>query len=168
MRPTLPLLAFLVACGAADPSTDTGASSSDSDTAADTGDDTSTDTGDDTSTDTATDTSRDTDTQDTGPTPTWTEVDAVLGAQCAGCHYGEPAGLGFVDAYDRLVGVASTQAPDMDRVTPGDLDASYLWRKIEGTHIAAGGSGSRMPQRATLPDSDTDTIRRWIVGGAPR
>ena len=118
--------------------------------------------------DTGTDTATDTDPQDTATTPAWSDVDAILGSSCAGCHYGEPAGLGFVDAYDRLVNTPSTQAPDLNRVTPGDLDASYLWRKIKGTHVAAGGSGTQMPQRASLSANDTDTIRRWILGGAPR
>lgn len=148
---SISILPLLVACGGA--TSDTAETDSPVDAAA---------------SDTAASADTATDTEDTAPTPAWSDVDTILGSSCAGCHYGEPAGLGFVDAYDRLVNTPSTQAPDLNRVTPGDLDASYLWRKIEGTHVAAGGSGTQMPQRASLSASDTDTIRRWILGGAPR
>jgi predicted CxxxxCH...CXXCH cytochrome family protein len=153
MRLSLSILPLLVACGGA--TKDTAETDAPVDTAA-------------SDTSSETDTATDTDPQDTATTPAWADVDTILGSNCASCHYGEPAGLGFVDAYDRLVNTPSTQAPDLDRVTPGDLDGSYLWRKLEGTHVAAGGSGTQMPQRASLSANDTDTIRRWILGGAPR
>lgn len=109
----------------------------------------------------------DTGTVDTGSVPTYADVEAeVLGA-CMGCHYGQPAGLGFVDAYDSLVNVPSTQAPDMVRVAPGDPDNSYLWRKLEGTHTGVG-SGDRMPQGGTLSADGRALVLAWIEGGALR
>jgi hypothetical protein len=111
--------------------------------------------------------SLDTGTADTGSVPTYADVEAeVLGA-CMGCHYGQPAGLGFVDAYDSLVNVPSTQAPGMVRVAPGDPDNSYLWRKLEGTHTGVG-SGDRMPQGGTLSADGRALVLAWIEGGALR
>ena len=106
--------------------------------------------------------------EDTTPavTPTWDEVDAILFGNCASCHYGQPAGLAFADAYNNIVNVESTEAPGMMRVAPGDPDNSYLWRKVEGTHLEVG-SGDQMPQRGSLSDADKATIHDWIAGGAP-
>jgi mono/diheme cytochrome c family protein len=120
----------------------------------------------DVDTDTDTDTDADTDADADADTPAWTEVQAVFLDACAGCHYGEPAGLGFGSAPGNLIGVPSTQAPTMVRVDPGHLETSYLWRKLEGTHTDVG-EGDRMPKGGTLPDADLDLIRRWILGGAP-
>jgi hypothetical protein len=56
----------------------------------------------------------------------------------------------------------------MPLVTPGDLEASYLWRKVDGRHLTAGGLGEAMPLgRAALTQAQTDLLRRWIEGGAP-
>jgi hypothetical protein len=98
--------------------------------------------------------------------PTWSDVDEIIFETCAGCHYGEPAGLGLVDAYDRLVGVASTQLPTMNRVTAGSLEDSYLWHKVSGTHLDIGGTGDRMPRFGELGADELEVIRQWILGGA--
>ena len=54
----------------------------------------------------------------------------------------------------------------MDYIEPGDLDNSYLWRKLTGTHIAAGGSGSAMPASGSLTSAQKSTIETWILEGA--
>lgn len=120
----------------------------------------------------------------TGETGTTTDEDTTTGgglsfaadvypvlnppASCD-CHNPGSGGLkmGDVDtAYMQLVGVMSTEAP-LNRIEPGDTEASYLWHKINGTHIDAGGSGKMMPLGAPpLPQGTIDLIQEWIDGGA--
>lgn len=95
------------------------------------------------------------------------DVQPILQASCD-CHVdAAPADLSFTDAYASLVDVPSTQAPGLDRVEPGAPDDSYLWHKLSGTHVAAGGSGDPMPAPAGGLDAGSlATIEAWISGGA--
>ena len=103
--------------------------------------------------------------------PTFDDIQAtVFTPTCAtsGCHAGSgQAGL-VLEAgvsFDNLVNVPSTQAPNLDRVEPGDPDNSYLIRKLEGT----ASTGARMPfGGAPLDQSVIDDIRQWISSGADR
>jgi hypothetical protein len=63
-----------------------------------------------------------------------------------------------------IVGVASTEAPDLVRVAPGDPDASYLLQKITSTTPR---DGERMPPDQVLAANKIEAIRLWIVAGAP-
>ena len=68
------------------------------------------------------------------------------------------------ESYTRLVGVASSQKPNLNRVTPNEPDDSYLIQKIRG---ASGISGGRMPLNSSaLSSSEIDLIREWIENGA--
>lgn len=104
------------------------------------------------------------------------DVQPIFDASCArsGCHAGsEPQSsmsLEAGQAFDPTVGIVNVPSlglPSMPRVTPSDPALSYLFHKIEGTHIDVGGDGDRMPAEAPpLPDSARTTIRRWIEQGA--
>lgn len=103
--------------------------------------------------------------------PIWDEhcVDA--------CH--EPGGEWgmFLDmsgnAYDAIVNVAAPQLMSMNHITPGDPDMSYIWHKINGTQVAAGGSGLDMPKArlgmevTVMTDEQLQRIEDWINAGAP-
>ena len=55
----------------------------------------------------------------------------------------------------------------MPRIDPGDSTNSYVMHKLDGTHVAAGGSGGQMPLSGCCLDETTrDNIRAWIDGGA--
>jgi hypothetical protein len=87
---------------------------------------------------------------------------------CTACHAGGTAPEGLrLDAGSSaaaLIGVPSNQAPSVLRVAPGDPDASYLIRKLEGSAVA----GARMPLGGPFLDEATiDVIRAWINAGAP-
>ncbi len=94
------------------------------------------------------------------------EVEPILTASCE-CHTaGMPAGLDLGDGYANLVDVAATEAP-LDRIEPGSPADSYLWHKVNGTHLGVGGSDNAMPP----PDGGLDaaaleTIEAWILDGA--
>ncbi len=95
--------------------------------------------------------------------------DNVFTPICTRCHIGASAPEGLeLDAahsYALLVGVASTEEPDVLRVDPGHPDQSYIILKLEG---AAGIVGGQMPLGGPyLPQSTIDTIAQWITNGAP-
>jgi mono/diheme cytochrome c family protein len=91
---------------------------------------------------------------------------------CADCHGPKKAkaklDLTGEGAYAALVGAASNEWPTMDRVKPGDPEASYLWLKLD--HRAPKGDG--MPKgiffSKRLPDDQLALIKRWIEEGAEK
>jgi hypothetical protein len=100
----------------------------------------------------------------------------VIRLSCAtsGCHDSRATPAGSLDlsdasrSYANLVNRASTQAPALKLVNPGNPSASYLVNKLLGTHAGVGGSGVRMPQySAPLASSDIERIETWITDGAP-
>lgn len=101
--------------------------------------------------------------------PTLSSIQAnIFGPICAQCHTGAAAPLGLrLDpgvSHEHLVGVPSTEKPEVLRVTPGRPDSSYLVWKIEGRPEAVGG---QMP--LGLPSLTGDqiiAIRVWIANGA--
>lgn len=105
--------------------------------------------------------------------PTLTRVQAeVFTPSCAlsGCHLGADAPFGLDlsagQAHGSAVGVRSSEVPDLFRIEPGNPDASYLVRKIEGGPDLV---GSRMPLgRAPLSDAAIALVRAWIDAGARR
>lgn len=98
------------------------------------------------------------------------DVVPIFKTSCVMCHLpgNGPAGLALhpKGGYTNLVGVASTQSALL-RVAPGQPDESYLYRKLVGTHAAAGGSGERMPfGDMKLGEEQIEVVRRWIADGA--
>jgi hypothetical protein len=79
-----------------------------------------------------------------------------------------PFSLKQGEAYDNLVGVASFDVPSMVRVSPGSLNDSYLWHKVDGTQLEVMGKGQIMPPGVPLNPSERDVFGRWIAAGAPR
>lgn len=101
--------------------------------------------------------------------PTFREVQAVFAASCTGCHsVGGPAPFSLEPgvAFGNLVNAPAQQLSSMPRITPGNLDRSYLWHKIQGTHQQVGGRGRRMPIGPPLSAAQIGTIRGWIEAGA--
>lgn len=102
--------------------------------------------------------------------PNFSEIQANIFTQnCAttGCHFGAgaPQGLRLDEAnsFAMLVGVASSEAPSILRVAPGDPGNSYLIQKLEGSASV----GAQMPLNApALEQSSIDVIRQWITDGA--
>jgi hypothetical protein len=94
--------------------------------------------------------------------------DNVFTPICTKCHIGAgaPQGLQLDEAhsYALLVGVPSTEQPNVLRIKAGDPDNSYLVQKIEG---APSITGVRMPFGGPyLPQSTIDVIRTWVTNGA--
>jgi hypothetical protein len=103
--------------------------------------------------------------------PTFANVRAeVLGGSCAfsSCHgvsTGELKLDGSQDDHARLVDAPSAAAVGEVLVVPGDPDASYLLKKLEGADDVV---GDPMPPSGELLDAARiDLVRRWIEAGAP-
>lgn len=102
-----------------------------------------------------------------------TMVQPIWNTACT-CHLMGPSGtmtatvltLNAEVSYANLVDVPSEEAMGMVRIAPGDLQSSYLWHKLQGTQIEAGGSGSAMPQIGMLTDEQLQAIQDWIMQGA--
>ncbi len=101
------------------------------------------------------------------------DVYPIIEVEC-GCHVaGAPAGLAMgptaLDAYSNLVGVAALQS-GFSRIEPGTTEFSYLWHKINDTHVGppAFGAGNPMPPpMGGLDPGSLTTIEQWILDGAP-
>ena len=99
------------------------------------------------------------------------DIQSIWTSNCVSCHGGSSPSVGLsleASAYTSLVNVGAAQA-SMDRVEPCQTQASYLWRKLKGTHAGAGGSGNRMPRgTSALLQADLLKIENWIDEGAPQ
>lgn len=96
------------------------------------------------------------------------EIQPIWDRACISCHTGAVTSTQFSlkgeDSYAYLVGVASAQVDSLQRVVPGDPDASYLVMKIEQDPPP---KRVRMPKNADpLDPSDIEKIRQWITDGA--
>jgi hypothetical protein len=159
------LLALPVALLFGCPSDDDDDAADDDTTAGD--DDDTTNGDDDTSGDD--DTTAGDDDDDTGAVPSYAaDVDPIFQGACGPCHIAsDSAGLSLDPGYAEIVDVPANQLPTMDRVEPGDFQASYLLHKLLGTQDAEGGSGGQMPANAPpLNSTDMDIIQAWIDEGA--
>jgi mono/diheme cytochrome c family protein len=94
-------------------------------------------------------------------------IQPIFNVNCVACHQdAAPAGgmsLQRTSAPASVLGVTSQEAA-MLRVAPGKPQQSYLYRKLAGTHVEAGGSGERMPLGGQLTDADLHTVEAWIAG----
>lgn len=114
---------------------------------------------------------------DTGAEPVFDPaIRELLDRECVeACH--EPGGQWFAldlsgeRTYETLVATQAAGAA-MTLVAPGQPEASYLWLKLNGTHLDHGGSGAQMPidprsgEAMSLDPEDLVLVQRWIEGGA--
>lgn len=90
---------------------------------------------------------------------------------CVSCHYeGSPNPPDLTQPFDPvvgLIGVKSTFRADLDLVTPGDPDSSFLVHKLEAP-FPSSEVGAPMPYGyQALNDDDVGVLRQWIAEGAP-
>lgn len=101
-------------------------------------------------------------------------VSPILVTRCAyaGCHISPnpPEGLNLEagQSYAAMVDVPSSQRPAENLVTPGDLDASYLWAKITTSQGIVGvlmplGCPGIAPAGGCLTEMETAAIEQWIT-----
>jgi hypothetical protein len=104
-------------------------------------------------------------------------VQPILSGHCGfQCHDGDfpilDMNLSDGQTFSHVVNVRAVETPDDScatlRVAPYDAEASYLFRKVSGTHLGdcAQGSGDQMPPGLPLGADDRATIEQWILQGA--
>jgi hypothetical protein len=99
-----------------------------------------------------------------------TDVFAPILEPSCSCHLNGAAG-GFMmgadaaTAYAAMVGKPSTGSP-LNYVTASDSSQSYIFHKVNNTHVEAGGAGGRMPLGGMLTPDQIATIETWIDDGA--
>lgn len=94
------------------------------------------------------------------------DIQPVLNANCVACHQDAAPG-GSLSLQSRsflrnTVNVPSTGLPRMMRIRPGSPQSSYLYLKLTGSHLRAGGAGVAMPLGSRLDNRSLGLIRDWI------
>lgn len=97
---------------------------------------------------------------------------------CHGTEANHPLKLAgsIDDIYNNLINVAPSNPAALDRgdklVIPGDPSKSFLYRKVNGELYAFDQlhdqEGTNMPPYGTLTDVEKETVRQWILWGAPK
>jgi hypothetical protein len=96
------------------------------------------------------------------------DVQPIFTKKCAhpSCHgAAKSAGMQLSqgEAYANIVGVKSTEDPQLYRIDPGKPDSSYMVLKLEGKQKI----GAQMPLTGgPLPQKDIQIIRSWVKDGA--
>ena len=97
------------------------------------------------------------------------DIQPIFDTNCVTCHQeaGASGGLNLESgtAYQAIVSVKSGES-QLEYVSPGKPEDSYLIRKLENTHVQAGGSGERMPLTGPLDQQSIAAIRDWVKAGA--
>ena len=109
--------------------------------------------------------------EDDGVELTLADIQPIFTKSC-GCHDGvakesPAAGLDLADgvSYDAIVEVENKAG--LVFVVPGDPEESYLYRKMEDTHLEMeGGAGKVMPMAGKLEDAVLEKVKQWIEDGA--
>ncbi|MFT7519833.1 MAG: hypothetical protein ACI9MC_001977 [Kiritimatiellia bacterium] len=96
-----------------------------------------------------------------------TDIQKIWNSKCSSCHVTRSSGgLSLKSsAWSNIVNAASSLR-GMDYIEPGDPSKSYVWHKLNNTHIAVGGSGGAMPASGSTTASERSTIKQWILEGA--
>lgn len=104
--------------------------------------------------------------------PTFANIQSEIFAKTCSCH-NAPAGgangnlsLQMDTAYANIFGVKSSELATLDLVKAGEPDNSYLFLKVNGTFLEAGGSGLVMPIGSMLPPDQLMLMEEWITAGA--
>jgi hypothetical protein len=110
-----------------------------------------------------------------GPAATFSDVNAILGSKCSGCHQPSEGPLGDLDlsggdvAYEQLVDKAAAGSEcgnsGLKRVVPGNPGASLLYIKLRPNPPC----GEQMPEdEPPLSQAELDKIVSWIADGAKK
>lgn len=97
-------------------------------------------------------------------------VEPLVLKRCLSCHTTEEPKANLVlepgVGYRQMVGRRSVQAPDLDLVTGGDLEGSYLWLKLDHRPRTGEGMPRTFLGAKRLPPVELERFREWIEDGA--
>lgn len=90
----------------------------------------------------------------------------IFDPHCGTCHVATNLG-GFSLAAEGLADRLQTaSSAGMPYVTPGNVEQSYLWHKVLGSHTEHGGRGEQMPPSTPLTETERNLLKSWIEEGA--
>jgi cytochrome c5 len=110
-----------------------------------------------------------------------TKVQPIFTSKCAVCHAGgspppqcKPLNLSSGSAHGAIVGITAGELPAMNRITPNNVNQSYLWFKINGTQGGLPGlnnacdpqGNAKMPIGGSLTATEINDLTSWINTGA--
>lgn len=105
-------------------------------------------------------------------TYTWVQKNIFSQICAAYCHRGASAPKGLQldanNAYQRIVGMPSTELPTLKLVKPGDPTNSYLYLKVIPADPRRVGERMPLNEPPYLPTEKLEALRAWIARGAPR
>jgi hypothetical protein len=93
-------------------------------------------------------------------------------AKCIACHFpNSPTGVDLANPFNETEGIidipSGWSGPLTKRVVPGDPDASFLVKKIDGSAIDMSTEGFPMPRPVErVTPAELANIRQWIADGA--
>jgi hypothetical protein len=97
---------------------------------------------------------------------------AAIGSQIyGGTDDGKPTGCPDTPLYERLLQLGAWEecgSAVKKYLVPCDVEASYLFDKINGGPYCGPPPSNPMPADKPLNPGDRETIRAWILAGAPR
>ena len=103
---------------------------------------------------------------------TWVQKNIFTQVCAAYCHRGASAPKGLQldanNAYQRIVGVPSTELPALKLIKPGDPSNSYLYLKVIPADPRRVGERMPLNEPPYLPPEKLEALRAWIARGAPR
>jgi hypothetical protein len=105
-------------------------------------------------------------------TDIYNDIVEGYGCNAGGCHGGEMYQHFVIQDAPSLrsvwINVSADERTGFNRVTPGNVDTSYVLYKLLNEQADAGGSGDQMPQGGPyLSDADVCKVLSWVKAGAP-
>ncbi|MCK5378681.1 MAG: hypothetical protein KAJ78_04720 [Acidobacteria bacterium] len=98
------------------------------------------------------------------------DLEELVVKRCGDCHSTKEPKANLVlvkgEGYGNLVARPSVQVPEAQLVVTGNLEASYLWKKLMGETEIGKGMPRTMFGSKRLPEKELDLFRRWIEDGA--
>ncbi|MEO5727297.1 MAG: hypothetical protein ABI134_32315 [Byssovorax sp.] len=98
--------------------------------------------------------------------------DAAIGSQIyGGADDGKPTGCPDMPLYERLLQLGAWEecgGVAKKYIVPCNVEASYLFNKINGGPYCGPPPSDPMPQDQPINPVEKETIRAWILAGAPR
>lgn len=98
------------------------------------------------------------------------DIEPIFLKHCHSCHSTETPKADLIldrgTGFRAMVERASIQVPEARIVAPGNVEASYLWAKLQGSTSIGKGMPRTLFSAKKLPPKDLELVREWIASGA--
>lgn len=105
-----------------------------------------------------------------GPVSYSNDLEDLVVKRCGDCHSTKEPKANLVliagEGFGNMVEKPSVQVPEAVLVVPGDVDASYMWKKLMGETEIGKGMPRTLFGSKRLPEDELELFRKWIEDGA--